>query len=215
MSATIQSGLYGITDPELLPGEQLFSGVEAALRGGAVLIQYRDKTATPTQRSQRAARLIELCRVYGCPLIINDDYALAQASGAAGVHMGQGDGSLTAARGVLGPDKLLGATCHSSISLAQEAAAAGANYLAFGRFYGSRTKQQAPAAALSVLTDAQSLGLPIVAIGGLTLANAEPVITAGADLLAVVHGLFAAPDIEARARQFSQLIQDVRASRAK
>lgn len=208
------SGLYVITDPDLLPGEKLYTGVEAALRGGAVLVQYRDKNAAESLRRERAVRLLRICEQYGCPLIINDDPALALEISAAGVHLGQEDTSIAEARQVLGPDRFLGATCHSSMLLARNALDAGCDYLAFGRFFSSRTKQHAPAAALEVLTEARQLGLPLVAIGGLTLGNAKPIIAAGADLLAVVHGLFSATDIEERARQFTQLINEVRARRA-
>lgn len=213
MRALLNPGLYAITDPELLPGTRLFSGVEAALKGGAVLVQYRDKLASPQQQRERAGELLALCRSYGRPLIINDSLELALEIDADGVHLGQEDGSLGQARPALGPDKLLGATCHSSMTLARAAAAAGCDYLAFGRFYSSNTKQRAPVAPLSVLQSARELALPTTAIGGITLNNAAPVVAAGAELIAVVHGLFSASDIEARARQFTQLIHDARLAR--
>lgn len=206
----LEPGLYAITDPDLLPGDRLFNGVEAALRGGAVLVQYRDKQAPAELRRERAIKLLAICRHHNRPLIINDDPLLALQIGADGVHMGQEDGSLEDARRLLGPAKLLGATCHGSLALAQRAASADVDYLAFGRFFTSRTKGQAPEASLSVLTEARALALPTTAIGGITLDNTEAVVTAGADLVAVVHGLFSATDIEARARQFTHLIQDVR-----
>jgi thiamine-phosphate pyrophosphorylase len=213
MTTMLRSGLYAITDPELLPGERLLSGVEAALRGGAVLVQYRDKLTPAALRRERARSLLALCRDYGCPLVVNDDVALALAIGADGVHLGQGDSSLEEARRAFGSDRLVGATCHSSMDLARAAAASGCDYVAFGRFFSSQTKQQAPAAPLSILASARRLGLPVTAIGGITLDNAGTVVAAGADLLAVIHGLFSATDIEARAREFTQLIQDTRADR--
>lgn len=213
MASPLRPGLYAITDPDLLPGERLFTGVESALRGGAVLVQYRDKLASSGTRRDRARELLALCRQYMCPLIINDDIALALEVGADGVHLGQDDGSLEEARQALGPDRILGSTCHSSMDLARSAAAAGCDYLAFGRFFSSQTKRQAPAAPLAVLDSAQQLGLPVTAIGGISLENAGIVIAAGADLAAVVHGLFAADDIEARAHQFTQLIHNARADR--
>lgn len=213
MTLPIRPGLYAITDPDLLPGERLFTGVESALRGGAVLVQYRDKQASSDLRRARARDLLALCREYMCPLIINDDVALALEIGADGVHLGQGDGSLREARQALGPDRVLGSTCHSSMDLAHDAVAQGCDYLAFGRFFSSQTKQQAPAAPLATLDSAQQLGLPVVAIGGISLDNVGILIAAGADLAAVIHGLFSADDIEARAYQFTQLIHNARADR--
>ena len=213
MHELLRPGLYAITDPELLPGARLITGVESAIRGGAVLVQYRDKLAPTDLRRERARELLALCRDYSCPLLINDDVALALEIGADGVHLGQDDGSFEDARRALGPRRILGATCHSSMTLARKAAAAGSDYLAFGRFFSSQTKQQAPAAPMAILASAQQLGLPITAIGGMSLDNAGTVVTAGADLVAVIYSLFSAPDIEARARQLTQLIHDARADR--
>ncbi|MDX1589181.1 MAG: thiamine phosphate synthase [Oleiphilaceae bacterium] len=198
-------GLYAITDPQRLPGEKLFSGVEAALRGGAVLVQYRDKTATPEQRRHRAQSLLALCRDYRVPLIINDDPQLALALGAEGVHLGRSDPDLQASRRLLGPDAIIGTSSQADLCHARAVAGNPADYVAFGRFYHSNTKSGAPQAPLSVLEESRDLAVPRVAIGGITLDNAPPLIAAGADLLAVVQGLFAADDIEARARAFSRL----------
>lgn len=203
-------GLYAITDAALLPGEKLFAGVEAALRGGAAMVQYRDKTASAKERRQRAGRLLAVCRSHQRPLIINDDLALALELDADGVHLGQDDGDLQAARAALGPQKLLGATCHGSLDLARSASGSGCDYLAFGRFFGSQTKSHAVPAPVAVLAAAQELQLPLVAIGGISLDNAGQALTAGADFLAVVNGLFGADDIEARAREFTQLIHAAR-----
>lgn len=203
----LQPGLYAITDPRLLPGERLLAGVEAALRGGAVLVQYRDKEASAEQRLHRARDLLGLCRQAAVPLIINDDPELARRIGADGVHLGQDDVDLGAARALLGPEAIIGATCHGSLALAQSARRAGADYLAFGSFFASATKPDAMPADPRILTQARDLGLPITAIGGITTARAPQLLRRGADLLAVVSDLFAAPDITARAREFSDLFR--------
>lgn len=200
-------GLYAITDSQLLPADRLLAAVEAAIRGGAVLVQYRDKTASQPERLKQARDLAALCDDAGVPLIINDDPELARRCGAAGVHLGQSDASLAAARQRLGDHAIIGATCHAGLSLAARADADGADYLAFGRFFSSRTKPDAPAADASILARARQYGKPVTAIGGITTDNGESLIRAGADLLAVVGGLFDADvnTIEERARRFSQL----------
>lgn len=204
---TLKPGLYAITDDQLTPADQLVPAVDAALRGGAVLVQYRSKTATASERLSQATDLAQLCHRAGVPLLINDDPPLARRVQASGVHLGQDDCSLTEARAQLGEDAIIGITCHHRLELARAAQVNGADYLAFGRFHTSNTKPGAPPADASVLTQARALGLPVTAIGGITIDNAEPLITAGADLLAVVGGLFGGTpaQIEARARAFAHL----------
>lgn len=201
-------GLYAITDSHLLANGRLLPYVEAALQGGARLIQYRDKSEAASRRLREAEALAELCLRHGARLVINDDLDLATRLGV-GVHLGQGDGSLAAARALLGRNAVIGATCHASVELANQARQEGASYLAFGRFFTSQTKPGAPSASLSLLNDAKTrFRLPLVAIGGVTLDNAPDLIARGADMLAVVHSLFAADsaeDVERRARAFSQL----------
>lgn len=200
------SGLYAITDPILTPGDQVLAAAEAALRGGARLLQYRDKPADATTRRHRAARLALLCQEYGATFIVNDDAALAAEVEADGVHLGQSDGDLRAARLLLGPDKLIGVSCHGSLVLAEQAAEAGADYLALGRFFDSRTKPSAPPASLEALAQARRrFRQPLVAIGGVNPHNARQLIDAGADAVAVVHALFGSADIEAEARRLSGL----------
>lgn len=202
-------GLYAITDPALIPDRQLLPAAEAALRGGARLLQYRDKTATPEQRRQRAAQLQALCRQHGALFLVNDDPALAADIDADGVHIGQSDGGIARARRLLGPGKIIGVTCHSDLTLAEQAAAASADYVAFGRFFPSRTKPQAPPADPAILDRArQRLTIPLVAIGGIDLSNGAQLLKRGADALAVIHALFSdpAPDqVEQAAQQLSAL----------
>lgn len=199
-------GLYAVTDPDLTPGERLFDACEQALRGGARLLQYRDKGATAAQRAQRAARLRALCTRYGALFIVNDDPWLAARVGADGVHLGLEDTTLEVARDLLGPDAIIGVTCHADVARARAMANAGADYVAFGRFYPSRSKPTAPPAPLAVLST--PLPVPRVAIGGITPDNARPLIAAGAAAVAVIHGLFGSNDIERTARHFAGLFQE-------
>jgi thiamine-phosphate pyrophosphorylase len=200
-------GLYAITDSELLKGK-LLPYVEAALKGGATLLQYRDKSTDDARRLREAEALRELCNRYGAALIINDDAELAARLGV-GLHLGQGDGSLSAARALLGRQAIIGGTCHAHLALAEAAAKEGASYVAFGRFFNSNTKPGAPAADVALLAAAKAkVNLPIVAIGGVTLDNAPELIAHGASMVAVVHGLFgadSAAEVERRARAFSAL----------
>jgi thiamine-phosphate pyrophosphorylase len=201
-------GLYAITDSALLAEGRLLPYVEAALQGGARLVQYRDKSGDASRRQDEAAALAELCQQHGANLIINDDLALARQLGV-GLHLGQQDGSLVAARAALGAEAILGGTCHASLQLAEAAVQAGVSYLAFGRFFASSTKPDAPPAPLELLDQARRhFALPVCAIGGVTLDNAPHLLAHGVDLLAVVHSLFAAAnagEVERRARAFARL----------
>ena len=205
----MRPGLYAVTDGDLLPPERLVSAVEAALRGGAVMVQYREKALPSPERLTQARNLVAACNNARVPLIINDDPELAQRVAASGVHLGQSDSSLETARKRLGEAAIIGATCHASIDLARNADRNGADYLAFGRFFPSSTKPDAPAANQDILTRARSFRKPVTAIGGITLNNGESLIRAGADMLAVVGGLFDGNDdlIEDRARQFAKLFR--------
>lgn len=200
-----KQGLYAVTDAQLLPDNRIVSAVEQALAGGAVMVQYRDKRPDDQQRQHIAQQLASVCQRWQRPLIVNDDVALARQVSAAGVHLGLEDTLPQQARQLLGPDALIGVTCHGDIERAREQAEGTADYLAFGRFFPSLTKGSASPASTNVLGQAAALGLPRVAIGGITTDNAPNLIQAGADLIAVINGLFSAPDIEVRAREFTQL----------
>ena len=200
------TGLYGITDDRLLPAERLCAAVEAALEAGMAMLQYRSKTGSPELRRQQAESLQALCARYRVPLIINDDVALCAAVGAAGVHLGADDPSPGAARATLGPDAIIGATCHASLPRALEAQAAGADYVAFGRFYPSRSKPGASPASPEILAAAKrELTIPLVAIGGINPDNGAALIAAGADMLAVIHALFGSDDVRAAATRLTAL----------
>lgn len=198
-------GLYAIT-PEFSDRSRLLELVYEALDGGLAALQYRCKSLTPQHRLGEAKALAALCRTKGVPFIVNDDVEIAIAADADGVHLGREDGDLAAARSKLG-GKLLGTSCYDSLAAAQAAVAAGADYVAFGSVFASPTKPAAVRAPLSLFGEARSLGVPLVAIGGITLENAPQLLQAGADAAAVISDLFDAPDIAARARSYGKLFQ--------
>ncbi len=201
-------GLYAIT-PEQPDGARLLRDVEAALAGGCRIVQYRDKLSPMPEQVARAHALRALTRRFGACLLINDDLALSRLVDADGTHLGGTDGNLTAARAILGPNKILGASCYADFAAAQQTAAAGADYVAFGAVYPSPTKPLAPRATVDLFLQAKStLTVASCAIGGITLANAAPLIAAGADLLAVITDLFNAPDIAARAAAYQRLFEE-------
>ncbi len=198
--------LYAITDSRLMPAEQLQLRVEAALKGGCRLIQYRDKSPNPAKRIVEAEQLLRLCKRYNALLIINDDIDLTLSVKANGVHLGQGDAGISEARQRLGRDAIIGITCHDNITLAQEAETAGADYVAFGRFFSSNTKPDANAAPLELVQTARSqISVPIVVIGGICRDNAQQLIANGCDSIAISHGLFAVDDIAAEAEYLLSL----------
>ncbi len=200
-------GLYAIT-PDTGDRADLLSRVEAALSGGCRILQYRDKLSTMPERVARARALRELTRRHGARLLINDDLALCRLIEADGVHLGEDDGNLRAARAILGPEAILGASCYADYAMAERATAAGADYVAFGAVYPSPTKPDARRATVDLFFRAKSgLTADTCAIGGITVDNALPLIAAGANLLAVITDLFSAPDIAARAAQYQQLFE--------
>ncbi|MDX2507574.1 MAG: thiamine phosphate synthase [Gammaproteobacteria bacterium] len=184
-------GLYAITDPELITAENLISAVEEVIHGGAKVIQYRNKSASYTLQHQQASQLSRLCKQHRVSFIINDDPQLAKAVAADGVHVGKDDGKIAAARQLLGPKAIIGVSCYKYLENAHKAIAQGADYVAFGRFFPSRTKPEAVQADLQLLEQAsRQLAVPIVAIGGVTRDNARQLIQRGADALAVINDLF-------------------------
>lgn len=197
-------GLYAITDTTASNPDALSDAVEAALQGGARVLQYRDKSDDRERRLREASTLRTLTRRYDVPLLINDDIELALAVGADGVHLGRDDAAIDRARARLASGSLVGISCYNRFDLAQQAAAAGADYIAFGSFFPSPTKPHAVRAEPALLQRARTeLGLPVVAIGGISPENGAALVRAGADMLAVINALFAAADISAAARTFA------------
>ena len=204
----VARGLYAITDEQLIPPGQLSHCVSEAVTGGATVIQYRNKGGDARQRQQQASALAQLCRQHAVPLIINDDVALAASVNADGVHLGKTDASLEQARQQLGPQAIIGVSCYNSLERAVQAAQAGADYVAFGRFFASHSKPDARPADIALLRQARrQLALPIVAIGGITADNGGALVAAGADLLAAIHGVFGQADIQPAARQYANLFR--------
>ncbi|OUS30205.1 thiamine-phosphate diphosphorylase [Gammaproteobacteria bacterium 45_16_T64] len=198
-------GLYAITDNRLTPSPVLLDNVEQALRGGAQILQYRDKTNDSRKRLQEALALKDLCASYHCYFIINDDIDLCAASGADGVHLGLSDSNIIDARNLLGPKTIIGATCHGSLELAQQAVSESADYVAFGRFFSSNTKPNAPLANLeSVSRGLKNLSVPAVAIGGITLNHADQLIESGFSMLAVIEDIFKLGTITSQCEAYQQ-----------
>jgi thiamine-phosphate pyrophosphorylase len=198
-------GLYAIT-PDATDTESLCRQVEQALAGGVVALQYRNKLLARDRRLAQAHRLAALAQGYGVPFIVNDDVEIALAVGANGAHLGRDDADVRAARERLA-GKILGASCYDRLELARAAVAGGADYVAVGSVFPSPTKPGAVRAPLTLFGEAKPLGVPLAAIGGITLENAPQLLAAGADLLAVISDLFDAADIAARARQYARLFE--------
>ena len=192
-------GLYAVT-PEVMDTDDLVARVEAALAGGASAIQYRNKAADPTQRRTQATALARVLALRGGLYIVNDDAALAAAVGADGVHLGEDDGSIAAARELLGPERIIGISCYDDFERARAGVAAGADYVAFGSFFASTVKPGARRADVALLGRAEALGVPVVAIGGITAENATELQRAGAHAVAVISAVFDATDVETAAR---------------
>jgi len=199
------NGLYLVT-PDCDDTELLCAKITQAFQGGVCLVQYRHKTASDALRLKQTAALLAICRSANVPLLINDHVALAAEIDADGVHVGQHDSAIADARALLGEQKIIGASCYNRFELAEQAQAAGADYVAFGACYPSSTKPNAPRATPDLFTRArQALSVPVVGIGGITVENARPLIAAGADALAVITDIFQAGDVAARCRQYQSL----------
>ena len=206
MSRMPNHGLYVITDAAAGNGTRLVSAVAAAIAGGAAVVQYRDKSGDDTRRLADSRSLLQCCREAGVPLIINDDIALAVACGADGVHLGRDDGDVASARARLGAAAIIGVSCYNEPERAIAAQRAGADYVAFGRFFPSASKPAAVQAKPDLLQAMRPrLSVPIVAIGGITADNGGMLLDAGADLLAVIGAVLGQPHPESAARAFAAL----------
>ena len=203
---TVLKGLYAITQPHPAGFNHTLKQVEAALGGGVRILQYRDKLPGTQRRIIEAEKLRTLCHQHDALLIINDDVDLAKRIHADGVHVGREDSDIANARSQLGDQAIIGTSCYNQLPLALAAEKAGANYVAFGRFFPSTTKPEAVQAKPELLVEAtRQLRIPIVAIGGITPENGGILIQAGADMLAVINAIFGTDDIAASCRHFNQL----------
>jgi thiamine-phosphate pyrophosphorylase len=202
-------GLYLVT-PNWHDTDRLLAATEAGLRGGAALVQYRHKEADGALRLEQARALLALCRRYGCRLVINDHLELCMRIDADGVHLGALDSALELARQLLGRDRIVGASCYGDLALARAAAAAGASYAAFGGFYPSPVKTYDFVTPPALLDAARAeLALPLVVIGGMTPANAAPLVARGADMVAAITAVYGEAAPEAAARRFRALFGGV------
>ena len=202
-------GLYVITEDRPPHTRPLLSGVESALRGGARIVQYRDKSDDAGRRLDEAQALMQLCHRYDALFLINDDVRLAASASADGVHLGRDDADIAAARRQLPAGALIGVSCYNEFALARRAAGQGASYIAFGSFHPSPTKPQAVRAQPELLQRARrELSLPTVAIGGISPENGAALVAAGADMLAVISAVFSQPDIAGASRRFSDLFPE-------
>jgi thiamine-phosphate pyrophosphorylase len=199
-------GLYAIT-PDIPDTGELSRRVRLALQGGVRVLQYRNKAADAALRLRQAQSLRELAREFDTTFIVNDDAQLAAQVDADGVHLGGEDGSVAAARALLGGQRIIGVSCYNRSSLAFEAVRQGADYVAFGAFFSSGVKPSAVKADVALLKTRRELNVPLVAIGGITPQNGAALIEAGADALAVISALWNAPDIAGAAKEFSNLFE--------
>lgn len=203
----MQRGLYLVT-PDWDDTPKLLAVTRAAIAGGAVCVQYRNKCATSSQRMEQALALSMLLEKLDVTFIVNDDVALASAVGADGVHMGRDDGNVAKVRERHGAGFIIGVSCYNEFERAREAAAAGASYIAFGAMFASRTKPEAVPASPELIGRAKAeLGLPVACIGGITADNAAPLVEAGADMLAVIADIYAAVDPGQQATRFAELFR--------
>jgi thiamine-phosphate pyrophosphorylase len=201
------AGLYAVT-PDIADTGLLVRKVDAAIRGGATVVQYRNKRADAALRLAQASALARLPAMRDAWLIVNDDAAVAAAVGADGVHLGEGDAEIDAARAIVGRDRVIGISCYDDVTRARVAVAAGADYVAFGSFFASTTKPAARRADRALLASARALGVPVVAIGGITAANARALCEAGADAVAVIADVFGHDSDEAIVRAAAAIVAE-------
>ena len=202
------SGVYAITDSKLIPVKKFAANLKQALEGGANIIQYRDKSRQHELRWQQAKIMVDLCKEYGAISIVNDDIELAKVIDADGVHLGAEDDSVEFARAELGESKIIGVSCYSDLSLAKKMALASADYVAFGSIYASPTKPEAKVAGIEILQQAKnSLTVPVVAIGGVSIEKMPELLSTKVDSVAVISGIFASEDIKMATQQYSQFFR--------
>jgi len=199
-------GVYAITDPGLLSDNILYDRVSQAIDAGISVLQYRNKTASYDLQQQQSEKLNNLCKKNQVLFIINDSIQLAKQISADGVHLGKEDNNISHAREELGEKAIIGISCYNQLPRAIEAQQQGADYIALGRFFPSKTKPHAIAADPQIITQAkQKISIPIVAIGGITAENASTVINAGADSIAVINGIFAQKNVFNAVEELAQL----------
>lgn len=203
------TGLYVIADAECIGTDEIISKTEKVLAADVKIIQYRDKVNSQKARYKVAEQLRKLTHEHECLLLINDDAQLAKSIDADGVHLGKDDISVKQARKLLGKNKIIGASCYTQIENAQTAINASANYIAFGSFYPSTTKPNAPRADIELITKTKKqFDTPVCAIGGITPKNATKLLNAGADMIAVISAVFNASSPKQAVQEYLSLIRN-------
>lgn len=201
-------GLYAIADAECISTDKLANRVAEVLSAGVKILQYRDKINNQDTRHTIARKLNALAKKHQAILIINDDASLAKTIDADGVHLGKNDSSISAAINLLGPNKIIGASCYNRFENAPLAVAAGASYIAFGSFFNSTTKHCAPRASIELITRAKKeLNIPVCAIGGITKDNVIPLLNAGVDMIAVISTIFSSSNLKRTVDEYLTLLK--------
>lgn len=200
-------GLYVITDKKLISRDRFVETVEQSIKGGAGIVQLREKDTPVYQIIEIGIELLKVTKRYNVPLIINDSPELAKEIGADGVHLGGDDKSIKEARKILGDNSIIGATCYNEIERGLDAVGNGADYVAFGTPYYTPTKPERQPTSIETLIQAVKLitEIPIFAIGGITRENARPILGTGVDGIAVITSIYGSPDPENAARELAQL----------
>ena len=178
-----------------MPANLFSQMAETALTNGASILQYRDKSSDTDKRLEQAKALRKLCYKHNAIFIINDDISLAKQVDADGIHLGRNDLSFKEARKQLGAEKIIGISCYNQLSLARSAINQGADYIAFGSFFNSSIKPDAPAASIDLIAEIKKTSdIPVCCIGGINIDNCKPLLTSGADMLAVISDVFSSPE---------------------
>lgn len=207
----VDYSLYVLTDAQLSRGRSHRQVIEAAIRGGATIVQYREKSASTRKMIDEALELRDLCREHGVPFIVNDRVDVALAIDADGVHVGQDDMPASLARKLIGRGKILGISAENA-EQARAAIADGADYVGAGAIFATATKADAnkPIEIAELLKIARVCRVPMVGIGGINASNAASVIRAGAAGIAVVSAVVSADDIERAARELRKIVDSAK-----
>lgn len=198
-------GLYVITDSILIPKDKFFEIVELAIKGGASVLQLRDKESSANEIVETGKRLLKITKKYGIPLIINDLPELAKRIGADGVHLGENDPDISYSKGILGENSIVGVSCYGDIERGLHAEKSGADYLAFGTPYSTPTKPGRKPTPFETLVEAKKRikTVPIFSIGGIYPENAKDVLATGVDGIAAITSIFKSGDPEENARKLA------------
>jgi len=203
-------GLYVITDKKLIGRDQFVVTVEKSIKGGASIIQLREKDTPEKEIIDLGRQILQVTKKYNVPLIINDSPELTREIGADGVHLGGDDKSIKDARDILGDAAIIGVTCYNEIERGLYAVQNGADYVAFGTPYYTPTKPEREPTSIDTLKEAVSLinTIPIFAIGGITKENAGPILETGVNGIAVITSIFGSTDPETAARELTKLYRE-------